>query len=349
MQGFSISLPALLMVLAFLSSCSRTVVYLQQEAGTGVYLTSNPIGNSAPFLEEMQQSVKRITSTSYYETYLFDPESQITKAHIDTAKSPSDYAAAVIKHHSTSSGTAVVVHNTEHRIGMITARHIISSPDTLYEFRDTGSSSLSSVSLKTNQINWLFDAPYVGPFEVLLSDEHADVAFIGARVDPDQLDVSVSRQFPVFPYLFGRPERLKTGTFIYSIGYPKGYPVVTTGIVSQSNRGSQHSFITDGLFNAGFSGGIVVAINGGLPGFEWVGMARSTSAEHYWHLVPDVDTMSGNQGHLPYRGELFVEQRTRINYGLTHVVSSDRIKRMLDENAVYLLSKGYNILPFIVD
>ena len=349
MQRVIVCLPVLFMVLLFLSSCSRTVVYLQQEAGTGVYLTSYPIGNSTPYLEKMQQSVKRITSTSYYETYLFDPESQITRAHIDTATSLSDHSVAVIKHNSTSSGTAVVIHNTDYRIGMITARHIITSPDTLIEFRDTEPSFLASVSLKTNQINWLFDTPYVGPFEVLLSDENADVAFIGARVDPDQLDVSVSRQFPVFPYLFGRPERVGTGTFVYSIGYPKGYPVVTTGIVSESNRGRRHSFITDGLFNAGFSGGVVVAINGGLPGFEWVGMARSTSADHYWHLVPDLDNALDHQTHLPYRGELFLEQRTQINYGLTHVVSSSRIKNMLEENAIFLLSKGYNILPLITD
>jgi len=331
------------------SSCTRTVVYLNQEPGTGEYLTGYPIGNAAPHLEEMLGSVKRITSTSYYETYLFDEDSRVMPSDVETAVSIESLASAVVENHTTSSGTAIVIHNRNNMVGMITTRHVITSPDTLYDYREEGRPYLQSVTIKKNQINWLFDAPYIGNFEVLADDEFADLAVIGTKVDPDELDLSVREQFPVFPYPFGRPDDLQIGTFTYNLGYPRGYPMVTTGIVSQTDRGRNRYFVTDALFNPGFSGGVVMAVNGGIPAFEWIGLARSTSASREWFVVPDEDDASEYIARRPYHGDLFLDQKALIHYGITHVISSNRIKNMLSENAVHLMAQGYNIVPLLQD
>ncbi len=328
-------------------SCTRAVVYIDQEPGTGEYITSHPVGNASHHLERIQRSIKRITSTSYYETYLFDPESRIVPEDIARAHSLRPIAETVIQSHTTSSGTAIVIHNRDDLVGMVTARHVITSPDTLYEYRETGQPYLNSITIKINQVNWLFDAPYVGTFEVLVTDDLADLAFIGARIDPTSLDVPVREHFPVFPYPFGRPDRLRVGTFTYSFGYPRGYPMVTTAIVSQASRDRHHSFVTDGLFNPGFSGGAVVAINGGLPAFEWVGMARSTSASRDWYLVPEEDEAREHLAQLPFTGDVFVKEVATIHYGITHVVSITKVREMLEQNAIYLLGRGYNVLPLI--
>ncbi len=340
---------SLLLTVCFFAafSCTRAIVYVDQEPGTGEYLTGYPVGNAAPQLERIQKSVKRITSTSHYQTYIFSPDSNIRAEQLSSIPDLEYVASAVVQSHTTSSGTAIVIHNQDHLVGMVTARHVVSSADTLYEYLETGRPYLGSVTIKTNQVNWLFDAPYVGTFEILAEDEFADLAIIGARVDPKLLDIPVREQFPVFPYPFGRPDRMRIGTFTYSFGYPRGYPMVTTAIVSQASRDRHHSFVTDGLFNPGFSGGAVVAINGGLPAFEWVGMARSTSATREWILVPDEDTAAEHLLHLPYDGEVFAQEKAQIHYGITHVISSTQIRNMLEDNAVYLLTRGYNILPFI--
>ncbi len=330
-------------------SCTRSIVYINQEPGTGDYLTGYPIGNTAPHLEKMHQSVKRITSTSYYETFIFDQQSYVLPSHIDTVSSVESLAELVIHNHTTSSGTAVVIHNKDNLVGMVTARHVITSPDTLFEYREEGQPYLQSVTIKSNQVNWLFDAPYIGNFEVLAHDASADLAVIGTRIDPDKLDISIREQFPVFPHPFGRPEKLRIGTFTYSLGYPRGYPMVTTAIVSQTNRDRHHSFVTDALFNPGFSGGVVVAINGGIPAFEWIGLARSTSASREWFVVPDEETASEHIARRPFHGELFLDQKALIHYGITHVISSTQIKKMLEDNAINLLARGYNILPLIQD
>ncbi len=341
----------LCLVTVFLTSvsCTRTVIYLDQEPGTGEYLSGHPLGNTAPHLEEMLRSVKRITSTTYYETYLFDEHTRIMPSDIDTVVSIESLASVVVENHTSSSGTAIVIHNRNNRVGMITARHVITSPDTLYEYRQEGQPYLQSVTIKKSQINWLFDAPFIGNFEVLADDAVADLAVIGTRVDPDELDQSVRKQFPVFPYPFGRPDKLQTGTFTYNLGYPRGYPMVTTGIVSKTYRDRDHSFVTDALFNPGFSGGAVVAVNGGIPAFEWVGLARSTSASREWFVVPDEGDVSEYIAQRPYHGDLFLDQKALIHYGITHVISSSRIKNVLSENADHLMTHGYNIVPLIRD
>lgn len=270
-------------------------------------------------------------------------------SHLDTAASYKSMASFVVPNHTTSSGTAIVIHNRDNLIGMLTARHIITSPDTLYEYREEGRPYLQSVTIKNSQVNWLFDAPYIGNFEVLAHDETADLAVIGTKVDPDNLETTVREQFPVFPHPFGRPDRLRVGTFTYSLGFPRGYPMITTGIVSQTSRDRHHSFVTDALFNPGFSGGAVVAINGGIPAFEWIGLARSTSASREWYVVPEIGAASEHIGQRPYHGDLFLEEKAMIHYGITHIISSTRIKNMLEDNAIQLLSKGYNILPLIQD
>ncbi|MGM0738414.1 MAG: trypsin-like peptidase domain-containing protein [Bacteroidota bacterium] len=338
-----------MIAILLLCSCTRPILYADQEPGTGEYLTGYPIANTAPYLENMHQSIKRITSTSYYETFVFDQQVRVTPDNLDTMTTPEPYAALVVSNQTTSSGTAVVIHNRDNMVGLLTTEHTISSPDTLYEYREGEQSYLQSVTIKSSQVNWLFDAPYVGTFEVLASDATADLAVIGARVDPDILDVSVSEQFPIFPYPFGRPQKLRPGTFTYNLGFPRGYPTVTTAIVSQPKRDRNHSFVTDALFNPGFSGGVVVAINGGVPAFEWVGIARSTAASREWFMVPDEDEAVEHIPHLPYEERIYVEQKAKIHYGITHIISSTQIRNMLEEHAILLLGQGYNIIPLIQD
>ncbi len=334
----------LLSILLIFTSCYQTVEYVYQDSDmTDEYVTGYPFGNAGPYLDQMKQSVKRITSTSYYSTYVFDPEQRIRPEDLASYDSFDDFVLAEITSHTTSSGTAVVIYNSQQHVGLLTSDHVVSSPDTLYEFSDAESTFLESMTVKTRQINWLIDTPYLGSFEKLASDEAADLAVIGARIDENQLSGSVRSSFPVFPYKFGNPEELPFGAFTYNIGFPKGHLMVTTGLVSSPNRDRFHSFLSDALFNPGFSGGVVVAIRGGIPRFEWVGIARSASANREWLVVPNEDLLQDQILHHPYQHELYVEEKTRIEYGITHIVSSYRIQNFLQEHSDALEDQGYRI------
>ncbi|MDG5766502.1 serine protease [Balneolales bacterium ANBcel1] len=337
----------LLLVPGFvLSSCTRTVEYVfHQPPSEETYLTGYPFGNTGPYLEKMMQSVKRVTSTAYYTTYLFDPADQLTPASLTDPDSPEVLSYSRYSSNQTSAGTAVVIYSSAQRVGLLTANHVISKPDTVYQFADADADAeiLESVTIRQRQVNWLIDTAFLGSFEVLAADESADLAIIGARIDQVAIDGSVRSQFPVFPYPFGEPQELTPGAFTYAFGYPRGYPMVTTGVVSNPNRGEYHAFITDALFNPGFSGGAVVAIRDNVPDFEWVGMARSASASSEWLIVPDEDIAMQQIPHHPYRDDIYVRERSRIDYGITHIVPATRIKRFLLEYEELLAGKRYRI------
>lgn len=315
---------------------------LRQRPGTGEYLSGYPVVNAGPYLEKMQNSIKRISSTSYYTTFLLDPQHRLTPENLSNVDL-ADVSYATLEFNSTAAGTAVVIHNFNNRIAFLTANHVVSSPDTIFTFQvHQGERVLETVSIRKEQVKWLFEAAYMGSFDILARDELADLAIIGAPIDRHQIDEPLEEVFPIFPYPLGRPHRLVPGSFVYGLGYPRGYPVVTSGIVSQPNRDRHHSFITDLLFNPGFSGGAVVAVNGGIPAFEWVGMARSSSATREWVIVPD-DEQLLEPVLQTYDDILFAEQKTRIDYGITHVVSATRIRDFLQREFWNLSRMGYPV------
>lgn len=325
-------------------ACNRNIEHIYNDQNiSDVYISGLPIGNAGPYLEGMQRSVKRLSSTSYYVTYVFHPGDRIRPGDLKKYSSIDQLAHQQFDNKTSSSGTAIVIHNKGDRIGLITTNHILSPPDTLYEYRDEESNILESITVKTRQLTWLLNISSAGSFEVLASDELSDLAVIGAQVDPEGLNGSVDKMFPVFPYGFGDPEEMEPGTFLYGLGYPRGYPMVTTGIVSITSYGRLNSFVTDILFNPGFSGGAVVAIRGGMPDFEWVGMARSTSASREWFVVPDEVQAEEHFPDLPYKQDLFIEQKNRIDYGITHVISALQIQKFLDDHEESLSERGYDI------
>ena len=86
-------------------------------------------------------------------------------------------------------------------------------------------------------------------------DEKNDIAILSKEFStPPKLHI------PVFRYPIGKARELEWGSFIYLIGYPKGYKIITKGIVSDPDRDRQGSFLIDALFNSGLSGGILLAI-----------------------------------------------------------------------------------------
>jgi hypothetical protein len=119
--------------------------------------------------------------------------------------------------------------------------------------------------------------------------------------------------------------------------------MITKAIVSSPNRDTEGTFLVDALFNRGFSGGIVIAVRDGVPNFELVGIAKSAAAEYEYTIVPpqNFDSEEYNP-HVVYTGELFVENRASIQYGVTHVIPIDAIVRFIRENESRLLNKGYN-------
>ncbi len=338
--------PLLILFVLFFSiavSCTQPVQYVYQEQVTDEYLSGYPIGDAGSYLMEMQQSVKRISNTTYYRTHVFDPEDRVRPQDIQEQQQLEQLTREVIEDRTTSSGSAIVIYNRNNRIGLLTTNHTVTTPDTIYEYADETETFLESVTYKTDQLMFVMGMTALGELELLASDPVADLAVLGTRVYPDELDGSVSDHFPLFPYPLGNADELKPGVFLYVLGYPRGYPMVTSGIVGATEYGRRNTFITDALFNPGISGGAIVAIRGGIPSFEWMGMARSSSATGEWLIVPSEDTPVSHHIRWPYDDQLYLERKNRIDYGITHAISAQQIKEFLETQSSRLSERGYRI------
>jgi hypothetical protein len=117
--------------------------------------------------------------------------------------------------------------------------------------------------------------------------------------------------------------------------------MVTRSIVSNPNWDGRGGFISDGLWNEGISGGLILAIRGGTGDLEAVGLARAGAAMTELRLQPDtLSTPSGGETRR-YEGMLYIESVLRIQYGITLPVSMTVVMGFLDRNRAALRSRGY--------
>jgi S1-C subfamily serine protease len=307
--------------------------YISTDRGPQAYYqTGFPIHDTSAELARIFRSVKRLQVTGYYTTYRFTHADSITDADLRVRAT---YRRAVeqFSFDHTKTGTATIIGRTGNSFTLITNDHVTRFPDTLvvYFAEDAAPGArrrprfVETVSIRVDQRNFVLGLPEVARFRVLARDSAADLATLTV----DQPDAATAGQVAVLRVPTGDPSRLVWGSFVYVLGYPRGFSMVTRGIVSDPNRNRDHAFLVDGLFNRGISGGLILAVRGDTGRLEWVGMASATSAQVEYMLTPERRELEDYGMLMPYDGRLFIERATRIDYGITFPVSMTLIQRFL--------------------
>ncbi|GAB4342905.1 MAG: hypothetical protein Kow0037_30640 [Calditrichia bacterium] len=302
----------------------------------GHYDSEFPYKSSSGELSEIAEAVLKLNTVAYYKSYVFSPEKQVTSTTLKMAR-PAELADREYFYHNSVIGTATVLQHYARRVLLVTCNHVIDFPDTVIStYKESG--FIQSISFKERQDNFVGEFPASGSLEVIARDVSSDLALLAQNfgaADPPFL--------AEFRYPFGKARELEWGSFVYMIGYPKGYKMVTKGIVSQPQRSKDGNFIVDALFNRGFSGGIVLAIRDGIPNFELVGIATSVSADFGFHLVPDQEEARLQDPRVPYRGENYVKLEKIINYGITFVTPVEALLNFLEKNSEMLKREGFDV------
>ncbi len=329
---FILHFTILLLISVISFSCSSAIYDIAYPTlNDGKYDTEFPYRNCSQQLEEINKSVKLINCIAFYQSYIFDINSNIKLKDLNENVMFNRSASRTF-FESTESGTATVIYSGRGYTALLTCSHIIDFPDTVISYftTDMGNTTdiVQSISIKTKQKNYLPEAPTVGEFEIILNDKQLDAAIIGLKSNSEE-----AKLLPVLRYPLGAARELEWGSFVYIFGYPLNYKMVSKAIVSNPKRDRKSSFLLDAVFNRGFSGGIVLAVRDGVPNFEVVGMVRSVPAEFQSSLVPEKlkDNLNYNP-RIPYTGQLFVERRMSINYGITTVVSIEAILEFIEAN-----------------
>jgi hypothetical protein len=282
-------------------------------------------------------------SKNRYKSYIFSIQSQIRSSKIDddVLKKTTE----IQYYFDNLAGTSTIIFSEKNKIALLSCAHIFDRPDTIityYEIKnDSKEKFIQSISFKIEQKNLVADFPNDSDLKILLMDQESDLVILNKEfIVPRKMNT------PVIEYPFGRAKDLEWGSFVYIIGYPKGFQMITRAIVSQPNRNNKGSFLLDALFNRGMSGGLVMAVRDGVPNFEIVGIVNSAFSNNIDMLVP-IEEQYYNEN-IPYDGNIYIKHKNFINYGMCLTISSEKIILFLKKNIDYLYKKGYDF-KYLID
>lgn len=336
----------LLLAFLLLSGCARKIYQtVYPTLDDGIYDTEFPYRNCSKELERIAETVKIINAIAYYKSYVFEQSDHILLNNL-SSDVINNRAVEHIYFNNSTSGTATIIFYANRRIALLTCAHIVSFPDTIisYYALSNGKPSpfIQSVAVRERQSNYVTDLWKIPEVEVLVTDNVHDIAILGGKISGPE-----SPPVPVFDYPIGNARDLEWGSFVYLLGFPRGYKMITRGIVSDPNRSKTGEFIIDALFNRGASGGLVLAVKDGVPNFELVGIARSAAAvfEYVIRPSPNFD-QSKYDLNFPYADDLYVDYKADINYGVTQVIPVEQIRKFMATNRAILEKKGYFISRF---
>jgi len=297
------------------------------------YDSEFPVQSVSDELAYLSTTVRKLDCLAFYMTYTFPPEYSHDKSQLDEVTLNAS-AISVDVHNESVSGTATIIYYDNNQVGLLTCAHVIDFPDTLYNYDEGG--KLQSVSVKIKQQNFVSFLPDGEDVEILAMDKKHDIALLGKKLNAhDQIPA-------VLKYPIGKTRDIDWGTVVYTMGYPLGKLMVTRSIASKPSKDGNGMFLTDALFNHGISGSPVLALRDGVPNFEWVGMASSSAAESIYYLKPGGNTPQFVSPNSAYSGELIIDRRKAINYGVTFSVRIEDIVKFLSQNKKLLQEEGFN-------
>lgn len=307
------------------------------------YTSAFPTKDISANISDVFRSVRRITISGIYRIFYFEEE-PVTLPQIRGADLMQLSSRSTTKEESVA-GTAISIAQDSRFISLLTCAHTVQFPDTLIEYVETGdlpeNEYIRSVAVKFTQHNLVYGERHLAPFEVKSVDPVKDLALIQVQKQQEP-----NLQIPPLSIQLGNSKDLKWGSFLYIAGYPRGRAVVTRAIVSDPNRTSRGDFLTDGLFNQGMSGGIILASRDHYSSFEWVGMTNTASAEEEHILVPAPNRSTSDKLTEPYDGPVYQEKKVRIAYGVTQSIPTGDIADFLDGNRQLLQASAVGFPSF---
>lgn len=330
-----------------LSSCgSRIYKEAYPVLGDGKYDSEFPYKNSSVQLEQISESIKNLNCVAYYKSYILSEDSHIRKQ--DLSRISLEKVAVKVEYMDNStSGTATVIYFDGTKVAVLTCAHVVQREDTVlsYYYDSNGwiTPYLQSVTVLERQSNYIPDFPEGGEMEILKMDIAHDIAVLGKKFK--QIEVG---KVKVFDYPCGSAKELEWGDFVYLFGYPMGFKTLTKALVSSPNKDKTGAFILDAVFNKGFSGGIVLAVRDGVPNFEFVGMIKAVYADNEYMLKPSKEYINAQLNpFLPYSGEIFVEKKTNLKYGITKAIPVESVKLFFIESQHAFMESGYDFSRFL--
>lgn len=344
---YKLCYPVIPLLMLFLFPSCTTVSYetIYPTLKDGKYDSEFPYRGSSDELESISYSVKRINSTCFYKTYIFNSSDKITFEKIKD-KFLDDLAVETGYADQSGAGTGTIIYYDGGKVALLTCAHVVNYPDTVISYlsdeKGNPTEFIETILVKTNHSVYVAGFPEGSKLEIIAIDEKRDIALIGR-----DYHALTNHIFPILDYPLGEAEELEWGSFVYIFSYPMNYQMVTKALVSSPNLDKEGSFILDAVINKGSSGGIVLAIKDGVPNFELIGIIQWAPGDESNVIAPE--KKKDNQPYntiVPYEGKLFVHRNIEIKYGIAKVISVNAIVNFFDENRASLEDQGFYLNKF---
>ena len=172
-------------ILVHFSNCSRQIYRVASPAILDdKYDSEFPYKSSSFELKKISESIRKITSISYYKSYVFSEANPVTRLEVNLnsyqnkAIDEKIYSNSVI-------GTGTVIYFSENKVVLITCAHIVDFPDTVVTYFRNRENAITpyikSIAFKQRQNNFVAEFPERGELEILAIDHEADLVVLGKK------------------------------------------------------------------------------------------------------------------------------------------------------------------------
>lgn len=326
---------AIVLMLAGLVSCSAGKVAHDESSGIVAQIVPENPENLSSELNLLSKTVQKLEVIAFYRTYVFSVRNTIELDKINDSVLNVLSITSQVSNQSVS-GTATVIYYDQNIVGMLTCAHVVDFPDTIVLAYNQGEGPLKAISIKVRQQNYVNGLPFGEDVEVVASDRKLDIALLKKQL------IDTKDFIPVLNYLPAKKNDLDWGTPVYVMGFPLGKLMVTRGLVSKPS-GSSGRFLTDALYNRGISGSPVITFqSGNPPETKWAGIASSAAAQKIYYLKPGKNSTEFVDMEEPYAGELYLDRKKMVNYGVTYNITSQAVLNFLKKNRDKIVAAGFD-------
>lgn len=284
--------------------------------------------------DNLQKSIVKITASSYYKNHYYDyPQNDEESQYLGKLLVNSNLTTNSV------AGTGLIVYQDYSKQYILTCQHVFDFQDTIRTYyldnKQEETNYLKSLSSKVGEQILVFHKNGQSTVaKVIAEDVKNDIALIETELDDFQF------MEKKFEGMYGDSDMMQFGQEVYLIGFPKGFFMITRGLVSPTQF--KNKYLIDAPFNRGFSGGIVIRLTTEKPYHEFMGMANSISYSSEYVLSP-VEDLRVVEKHkfIPYDNNIYTKELKSLNYGITYIVKSRLIIDFLKKYA-----KGLSIQDF---
>lgn len=330
----------LFLVIIITISCKQTeLISSQNSIQDGKYdshLNGKSLGVS---IEYFSESVKKLDILTFYQTWKFPKDSTYSKTFIST-NSPKEYAISSNVINESGAGTALVVYYDKLLAGFLTCAHVVNYPDTVYTYYDKNKNMVKSLAVIIRQQIFISNTPEGSEVEVIAFNIDKDLAFLKKEINNNV------KELQPIDFKVGSTSKLEWGSEVYILGFPLGKLMLTKGVVS-IDKSIKKRFLSDATYNRGISGSPVFAVLDGSENIEWIGMASSASAQTLRYLSPQDNDTENILNKNDYYGDVFIDEKLLINYGVTYSIPIEEIITFIARNKSKFRNSGFNtdLLP----